>query len=527
MRKIISLCLFILVFTGIHTHSIQAAAVYSDVPEDFRAKAEFDFLVEQGILQADANLVFGVDAAITRLEAVQILAGALTLDLEQAPVATFADVSEDDPNLPVLSAIVQASIMGGNEHGEFRPADPLTRAQMASILVKAFNLKGTTDKTFSDVAENQLAIHILVANQITTGFEDGTFRPNASITKSNFVVFLARILNPTLRKELVEVSPLPEPIPEPEPIMTCAKPADKPIYQVNVAVTNIWDKPTIARGVDSPVLSNPVQMSKWVNDMKLSQKRWLVDRVHTQSLYGDEVTVLKSSGNWHRIALNDQYVPYQKEGYPGWVPKSHIATVTTDYSDCAIAIVTAKLAPLYNEVNKEKFMSISYSTILPVVQEDATFYHVQTPANGVKLLKKSDAKTFDNYGDVPKPTAQTIINEAKRFLGLPYLWAGTSAYGYDCSGILYAVFRNHGIMLPRDSFYQATKGTAVAKKNLKAGDLVFFAYNNGRGKVYHVGLYIGDGKMLHAPNPSSKIRIESLNQGVYKKNYSGARRYIQ
>lgn len=67
----------------------------------------------------------------------------------------------------------------------------------------------------------------------------------------------------------------------------------------------------------------------------------------------------------------------------------------------------------------------------------------------------------------------------------------------------------------------------LANKNLKAGDLVFFAYNNGRGKVYHVGLYIGDGKMLHAPNPSSKIRIESLNQGVYKKNYSGARRYIQ
>ena len=118
----------------------------------------------------------------------------------------------------------------------------------------------------------------------------------------------------------------------------------------------------------------------------------------------------------------------------------------------------------------------------------------------------------------------TIVNEAKRYLNLPYLWAGTSSWGYDCSGILYAVFRAHGMMIPRDSFYQATKGTKVAKKDLKPGDFVFFAYNGGTGKVYHVGMYIGNGQMLHAPHYASKVRIEALNQGVYKKNYAGARR---
>ena len=81
-------------------------------------------------------------------------------------------------------------------------------------------------------------------------------------------------------------------------------------------------------------------------------------------------------------------------------------------------------------------------------------------------------------------------------------------------------------MIPRDSFYQATGGKAVAKKDLQPGDLVFFAYNNGKGKVYHVGLYIGNGQMLHAPHYASKVKIEPLNQGVYKKNYSGARRYL-
>ena len=112
------------------------------------------------------------------------------------------------------------------------------------------------------------------------------------------------------------------------------------------------------------------------------------------------------------------------------------------------------------------------------------------------------------------------------FLVLPYIWAGTSSFGFDCSGIIYSVYKNHGIIIPRDSFYQATKGTPVAKKNLLPGDLVFFAGNRGKGKVYHVGLYIGEGKMLHAPDASSKVRIESITAGNYKTNYSGARRYL-
>ena len=127
---------------------------------------------------------------------------------------------------------------------------------------------------------------------------------------------------------------------------------------------------------------------------------------------------------------------------------------------------------------------------------------------------------------VPKPSQKDIVNSAKMFLGLPYLWAGTSSFGFDCSGIIYSVYKNHGIIIPRDSFYQATKGTPVAKKNLQPGDLVFFAGNKGKGKVYHVGLYIGDGKMLHAPDASSKVRIESISAGKYKTNYSGARRYL-
>ena len=119
-----------------------------------------------------------------------------------------------------------------------------------------------------------------------------------------------------------------------------------------------------------------------------------------------------------------------------------------------------------------------------------------------------------------------IVDSAKRYVGLPYVWAGASAYGFDCSGLLYSVYKNHGIIIPRDSFVQATHGKAVSRSQLQPGDLMFFAHNGGKGKVYHVSMYVGDGKMIHAPNSSRSIEIISIETALYKKNYSGARRYL-
>lgn len=504
-----------------------AAPVYKDVPDSYRFKAEFDFLAKQGILAPDAAADFRVEEEITRIEAAAFLAAALKLDVENRPVPVFSDVSPDDPNFPLIAAIVDEKIMLGTLEGEFRPNDKLTRAQMAVILVKAFGLKGTSSTTFKDVPAKFWAapyILTLIGNKITVGYKDYTFKPNQFISRSHFIVFLARILNPEFRRD-VPLPPAAKP-PVPKPPSSCEKPAKTATYKVNVVVTNMWKYPNQTRSLDRPSLAYPVDMPKWLGSMTTSQKRWLTDRTDTQAVFGEEVSLLTTGSSWYQIAAKNQYVPYQKEGYPGWIPKSHITKVTKDYSDCAVAVVTAKTAALYNPDTKKRFMDISYSTILPVIKAEGDWLHLQTPANGIKLLHKSMAKTAKNYAAVKKPTQADIVNNAKKFLGLPYLWAGTSAYGFDCSGIIYAVYKNYGMLIPRDSFYQATKGTAVSKQNLQPGDLVFFAYNGGRGKVYHVGIYIGSGKMIHAPNSSSNVRIEALNAGVYKTNYSGARRYI-
>ena len=113
-----------------------------------------------------------------------------------------------------------------------------------------------------------------------------------------------------------------------------------------------------------------------------------------------------------------------------------------------------------------------------------------------------------------------VAHEARKFLGLQYLWAGTSGFAFDCSGFTYSVFRQFGIALSRDADQQAVHGTAVARSALQVGDLVFFR-DDASGPVAHVGIYVGNGKMINAPRTGVAIRVEPTSDFPH---YAGARR---
>ncbi|MBQ7415465.1 MAG: C40 family peptidase [Oscillospiraceae bacterium] len=121
-------------------------------------------------------------------------------------------------------------------------------------------------------------------------------------------------------------------------------------------------------------------------------------------------------------------------------------------------------------------------------------------------------------------TAQQIITNAKKYLGTPYVWGGTTPKGFDCSGYVQYVFRQSGITLPRTTTEQYKVGTYVAKSNLQPGDLVFLQ-NTYRDGISHVGIYVGDGKMIHASS-SKGVVISDLNNSYYTKHYYGARRVL-
>lgn len=124
---------------------------------------------------------------------------------------------------------------------------------------------------------------------------------------------------------------------------------------------------------------------------------------------------------------------------------------------------------------------------------------------------------------VPSTSGQMMVDVAKQYIGVRYVWGGSSPNGFDCSGLVQYVARQCGFSIARTANRQYNYGTYVEKANLQPGDLVFFA-NTYTSGISHVGIYIGDGDFIHAPNSGSNVKISSLNSGYYSSHYYGARR---
>jgi len=119
-----------------------------------------------------------------------------------------------------------------------------------------------------------------------------------------------------------------------------------------------------------------------------------------------------------------------------------------------------------------------------------------------------------------------LVETARSFLDYPYAWGGASAReGFDCSGLTMTVYQLNGLNMPRSIYDQYESGRAVAIDRLSAGDLVFFA-TGGDEKVSHVGIYIGDGRFIHAPGTNKTIRVDSLANSYFRIRIIGARGYL-
>jgi cell wall-associated NlpC family hydrolase len=118
--------------------------------------------------------------------------------------------------------------------------------------------------------------------------------------------------------------------------------------------------------------------------------------------------------------------------------------------------------------------------------------------------------------------SRLLITEAKKLIGTPYRYGGTTPKGFDCSGFVYYTHKKIGKILPRSSKQMYQKGKTVHKSSLRPGDLVFFNTSKSRKGVSHVAIYIGNNQIIHAV--SKGVKIDSLSNSYWKSRYVGAKR---
>ncbi len=246
---------------------------------------------------------------------------------------------------------------------------------------------------------------------------------------------------------------------------------------VRVPVANVWEAPNAGH--------LPLDPHVWPTAAVTYRERLaLVGHMPTQVLYGETVRVLAKRGGWTQIAVPDQPSPLDVRGYPGWVRSWQLGAAT----GAKKVLVTARSTKLANGTE------VGFAAQVPVGA---------VPAAATRTLPHTRAD---------------LVRTAERFLGLHYLWGGLSAWGYDCSGLTWAVYRAHGITIPRDADAQFAAGTPVAMSQLLPGDLLFYEHP----VVGHVSMYVANGQMIESPNSASEVRIVPLRTSDFR----GARRFF-
>jgi gamma-D-glutamyl-L-lysine dipeptidyl-peptidase len=296
---------------------------------------------------------------------------------------------------------------------------------------------------------------------------------------------------------------------------------------VNVPVATVWTSPDSARALDASAVSNPVNIEKWLKSLTHETRLALCDenRIQSQALFGQEVLILEEKEGWSHVIVLDQPSFKDERGYPGWVPSVQLRKHAVQSESGSFAIVTSKFADLLTEQG-DKELELSFLTSLSIEKEEGDRLAVRTPL-GIKYVKRENVYISTEAVKDCKGNGFDIVKSGEAFLDLPYLWGGMSSYGFDCSGFSYSMCKDNGYVIPRDAGDQAKKGKDVPLADLKPGDLLFFAYEEGKGSIHHVGIYYGDGKMIHSPNTGKTIEIITLEGTYYEKELCKARRYWQ
>lgn len=229
--------------------------------------------------------------------------------------------------------------------------------------------------------------------------------------------------------------------------------------------------------------------------------------VDSQAVYGSFVEGVEQSNSWCKVKMPD--------GVEGWVLSSQIVANPDFEQSENLRPVKNLFAHVYRVTDTTPFpplLTLPYGARIKLEEP------VDTGERWVPIELASGEKAWIQRGDVefePKrKTLEEMLAFSKNFLGLPYTWGGTSSYGFDCSGFVQMLFKEMGVLLPRNSREQAASPllTPVEREDLQPGDLIFF----GEERIIHVGLYLGNQEYIHAGvREEPVVRISHLQTGKY------------
>lgn len=291
------------------------------------------------------------------------------------------------------------------------------------------------------------------------------------------------------------------------------------------------------------------------SSLRLRAKNNTSAEILTSASYGDQVVVLRKVGDWYLVDYN-LYIGYMHADYITVKDRENI-----DLGNGSInpAVVNMRSGP---STSSSAVTQVSSGQLVQIIGFNCNWYKVvyngqtgyirsdlvtltqkpscnsgtacttagvSTPSAAATTTENSSSSTSSAAAVTTSntSTAQQIVEFAKKYIGYPYVWGGTSPSGFDCSGFTTYVYKQFGYSLNRTANAQMSNGTAVSRTNLMPGDLVMFGNTySSSSAVTHVGIYIGNDQFIHAANSSTGVVISNLSQSYYNSRYVGARRIV-
>ena len=253
------------------------------------------------------------------------------------------------------------------------------------------------------------------------------------------------------------------------------------------------------------------------SSLRMRAKASTSSQILTSAAKGEKVVILEKTNNgWYKVEFDSQ-VGYMSASYLDFD-----AVKNVELGDGTVCVSSVNIRSQPTTASAVVASAARGSTAY-IIGFNNGWYKVQY--RGITGYIRSDLMTVSNdAGSQTGVDVNAVITYAKQFLGVPYVWGGTTPNpGFDCSGYTQYVCKHFGVTINRVAVDQMLNGVKVSKSDLKPGDLVFFERTyNTTAAASHVGFYVGDGKFIHAADAG--IKISSLSENYYATRYVGARR---